>query len=141
MGVYYRNLLRCNVAFAHPYLAYGEMLRPPQIEGDLPVLPGSPCGQYQAAFPVKAIEGSAWQAFDGSVGLFFLNYDSREHEFTWTTDLNEFAGLDKSRKLKVTGWSEDKGEETVGVWTGGVVKKTMTIGPWGLIALKLEVTQ
>jgi hypothetical protein len=141
MGVYYRNLLRCNVAFAHPYLAYGEMLRPPQIEGDLPVLPGSACGQYQAAFPVKAIEGSAWQAFDGSVGLFFLNYDSREHEFTWTTDLNEFAGLDKSRKLKVTGWSGDKGEEAIGVWAGGVVKKTMTIEPWGLIALKLEVTQ
>jgi len=41
----------------------------------------------------------------------------------------------------VTGWSEDKGEETVGVWTGGVVKKTMTIGPWELIAFKLEVTQ
>jgi len=54
---------------------------------------------------------------------------------------NEFAGLHTSRKLKVTGWSKDKGEETVGVWTGGVVKKTMTIGPWGLIALKLEVTQ
>ena len=141
MGVYYRNLLRCNVAFAHPYLAYGEMLRPPQIEGDLPVLPGSPCGQYQAAFPVKAVEGSAWRAFDGTVGLFFLNYDTREHEFTWTTDLNEFAGLDKSRKLKVTRWSQDKGEETIGVWAGGVVKKTMTIGPWGLIALKLEVTR
>ena len=141
MGVYYRNLLRCNVAFAHPYLAYGEMLRPPKIEGDLPILPGSACGQYQAAFPVKAIEGSAWQAFDGSVGLFFLNYDTREHEFTWTTDLNEFAGLDKTRKLKVTGWSGDKGEEKIGIWAGGVVKKTMTIGPWGLIALKLEPTQ
>jgi hypothetical protein len=140
-GPYYRDLLRCHAEFARPYLGYGEMLRPPQIEGDLPILPGSACAQYEPAFPVKAVEGSAWQAFDGSVGLFFLNYDTREHEFTWTTDLNEFAGLDKSRKLKVTGWSKDKGEETVGVWTGGVVKKTMTIGPWGLIALKLEVTQ
>jgi hypothetical protein len=90
---------------------------------------------------VKAVEGSAWRASDGTVGLFFLNYDTREHEFTWTTDLNEFAGLGKTRKLKVTGWSEGKGEETIGVWAGGVVKKTMTIGPWGLIALKLEVTQ
>jgi hypothetical protein len=140
-GPYYRDLLRCHAEFARPYLGYGEMLRPPQIEGDLPILPGSACAQYEPAFPVKAVEGSAWQAFDGTVGLFFLNYDTREHEFTWTTDLNEFAGLDKSRKLKVTGWSKDKGEETVGVWTGGVVKKTMTIGPWGLIALKLEVTQ
>ena len=31
--------------------------------------------------------------------------------------------------------------ERIGVWAGGVVKKTMTIEPWGLIALKLEVTQ
>ena len=140
-GPYYRDLLRCHAEFARPYLGYGEMLRPPKIEGDLPILPGSPCAQYEPAFPVKAVEGSAWRASDGTVGLFFLNYDTREHEFTWTTDLNEFAGLGKTRKLKVTGWSEGKGEETIGVWAGGVVKKTMTIGPWGLIALKLEVTQ
>jgi len=55
--------------------------------------------------------------------------------------LNEFAGLDRSRKLKVTRWSGEKGEEPIGVWAGGVVKKTMTMGPWGMIALKLEVTQ
>ena len=141
MGPYYRDLLRCHAEFARPYLGYGEMLRPPKIEGDLPVLPGTACGQYQAAFPVKAVEGSAWRAFDGTVGLFFLNYDTREHEFTWTTDLNEFAGLDKSRKLKVTRWTAEEGEEAIGVWAGGVVKKTMTMGPWGMIALKLEVTQ
>ena len=117
MGVYYRNLLRCNVAFAHPYLAYGEMLRPPQIEGDLPVLPGSACGQYQAAFPVKAIEGSAWQAFDGSVGLFFLNYDSREHEFTWTQDLNEIVGIGPDKRLKVSLWTP--GGEKISRGAGG----------------------
>ena len=138
MGVYYRNLLRCNVAFAHPYLAYGEMLRPPQIEGDLPVLPGSACGQYQAAFPVKAIEGSAWQAFDGSVGLFFLNYDSREHEFTWTQDLNEITQIGPDKTLKVTRWTP-QGEQAVGQWEGGVLRRTVKIEPWGLMALKLEV--
>jgi len=141
MGIYYRNLLQCHVAFAHPYLGYGEMLRPPKIEGDLPILPGTACGQYEPAFPVKAIEGSAWRAADGTVALFFLNYDKTEHEFTWTTDLSEFAGLDTSKKLKVTRWSGEKGEEPIGIWQGGVVKKTMTMGPWGMIALKLEVTQ
>ena len=138
MGLFYRDLFRCHWEFARPYLGYGEMLRPPKIEGDLPVLPGTPCGQYEPAFPVKAVEGSAWRAHDGTVGLFFLNYDKTEHEFTWTTDLNEFAGLDESKRLKVTRWSVEKGEEAIGVWAGGVVKQTMTMGPWGMIALKLE---
>ena len=142
MGSYYRDLLRCHVEFARPYLGYGEMLRPPKIEGDLPVLPGSPCAQYGGAFQSRAVEGSAWRAYDGTVGIFFLNYDGeKEHEFTWTTDLNEFAGLDGSKKLKVTRWSVEEEEEAIAVWEGGVVKKTMTIRPLGMIALKLAETQ
>jgi hypothetical protein len=139
MGFYYRNLLRCHVQFARPYLGYGEMLRPPKIEGDLPILPGTACGQYQAAFPVKAVEGSAWRAPDGTVGLFFLNYDrEKEHEFTWTHDLNEIVGIGADKKLKVTRWTP-KGEQAVGQWTGGVLTRTTGIEPEGLIALKLEV--
>ena len=138
MGFYYRDLLRCHDQFARPYLGYGEMLRPPRIEGNLPVLPGTACGQYEPAFPVKAVEGSAWRAPDGTVGLFFLNYDkATEHAFTWTQDLNEIAEIGADRKLKVTRWTP-AGEEVVGEWAGGVLTRTMTIEPWGLIALKLE---
>jgi hypothetical protein len=115
------------------------MLRPPKIEGDLPILPGSACGQYEPAFPVKAIEGSAWRAPDGTVGVFFLNYDSeQEHEFTWTQDLNEIAEIGPEKKLKVTRWTP-QGEQAVGQWAGGVLRRTTKIEPWGLIALKLEV--
>ncbi len=139
MGIYYRNLLRCHTQFAKPYLGYGEMLRPPKIAGDLPVLPGSACGQYQPAFPVRAVEGSAWRAPDGTVGIFFLNYDSeQEHEFTWTQDLNEIAEIGPEKNLKVTGWTP-QGEQTVGQWAGGLLRRTTKIEPRGLIALKLEV--
>ena len=138
MGIYYRNLLRCHTQFASPYLGYGEMLRPPKIESELPILSGTPCGQYEPAFPVEAVEGSAWRAPDGTVGIFFLNYDSeQEHEFTWTQDLNEIVEIGADRKLKVTRWTP-AGEEVVGEWAGGVLTRTMTIEPWGLIALKLE---
>jgi hypothetical protein len=139
MGPYYRNLLRCHTQFARPYLGYGEMLRPPKIEGDLPILPGSACGQYEPAFPVEAIEGSAWRAPDGTVGVFFLNYDhDQEHEFTWTQDLNEITEIGPEKKLKVTRWTP-QGEQAVGQWAGGLLRQTTKIEPWGLIALKLEV--
>jgi len=139
MGSYYRNLLQCHTQFARPYLGFGEMLRPPQIEADLPILPGSPCAQYEPAFPVRAVEGSAWKAPDGTVGVFFLNYDNeQEHEFTWTQDLNEIAEIDAEKTLKVTRWTP-QGEQVVGQWEGGVLTRTTKIEPWGLIALKLEV--
>ena len=139
MGSYYRKLLRCHSQFARPYLGYGEMLRPPKIQDDLPVLPGTACGQYQPAFPVKAVEGSAWKAPDGTVGVFFLNYDNtQEHTFTWTQDLNEIAGIGRNQQLRVTRW-RPTGEQVVGTWTGGRLTRTMKIKPWGMVALKLEV--
>ena len=139
MGSYYRNLLRCHSQFARPYLGYGEMLRPPKIVGDLPLLAGTACGQYQPAFPVKAVEGSAWRAPDGTVGVFFLNYDkAQEHTFTWTQDLNEIAGIGKDQRLRVTRW-RPTGEQVVDTWAGGVLTRTMKIEPWGMVALKLEV--
>ena len=139
MGSYYRNLLWCHSQFARPYLGYGEMLRPPKIEGDLPILPGTACGQYEPAFPVPAVEGSAWRAPDGSVGIFFLNYDKeKEHEFAWTQDLNEIVEIGVDKTLKVTRWTP-QGEQVVGEWSGGVLRRTAKIEPWGLIALKLEV--
>ena len=138
MGPYYRKLLWCHAQFGRPYLGYGEMLRRPKIEGELPILPGSACGQYQAAFPVPAVEGSAWRAPDGTIGLFFLNYDKKQHKFTWTKDLNEIVGIGADKKLKVSRWTPS-GEKIVGEWSGGVLTKNMTIDSWGLIALKLEV--
>jgi hypothetical protein len=141
MGIYYRKLLRCHTQFASPYLGYGEMLRPPKIESELPILPGTPCGQYEPAFPVKAVEGSAWRAPDGTVGIFFLNYDKEnEHEFTWTQDLNEITQIGADKKLNVTRWIP-QGEQAAGQWKGGVLRRTMKIEPWGLMALKLEVTR
>ena len=87
---------------------------------------------------MPAVAGSAWRAPDGTVGLFFLNYDRKTHKFTWTHDLNEIVGIGPDRKLKVSLWTPE-GEKIIGEWAGGVLTKTMSIESWGLIALKLEV--
>ena len=133
-GAYYRDLLKCRWEFATPYLAYGRMLRPPRIQGDFPTFTGKTA---RSSFP--AVEGSAWLAPDGTVGVFFLNYDDNPHDFTWNLDLAEDAGLDTSKKLTMSQWTHQNGLAALNTVAGGPVTETMTIPPWGMIALKLEI--
>ena len=140
---WYKSLIRCHWEFARPYLGYGEMLRPPKIKTTGPMPTFHAPSDYDP-FDVNAVEGSAWLASDGSVGIFFLNYDDhKEHEFTWTQDLNEIANISAHQKLKVTRWIPGPGggpgsEQVIGEWAGGVVGTTTKIESWGMIALKLE---
>lgn len=138
LGPWYRDLLRCRWEFAWPYLGAGEMLRPPKIEGDLPAV--TQAGAY-GDFTLLVVDATAWLARDGSVGVFFLNYDGdNAYEFTWSADLGEFAGITSDSELRVTRWTPE-GEEDLGKWSGGLVQRTIEIAPWGMVALKLEVVQ
>jgi len=138
VGPWYRDLIRCSYEFAYPYLGYGEMLRPPRIEGELPTITAK--GSY-GPFTLPVVQGSAWLAPDGSVGIFILNYDrERSHAFTWRQDLNEIAGIGAEKRVRVTQWTPD-GEKGGGEWSGGVLEREAELGPLGLIALKLEVIQ
>jgi hypothetical protein len=132
---WYVDLLRCSHEFARPYLGYGEMLRPPEVTGDLPVL------TMEAAdgpFEAPAVEGTAWRAPDGSVGIFFMNYQDQPHQFSWKTDLGEIAGLDASKQLQVTEWTVQGGAKPLRQIEGGIVGDTVEIPPHGMIGLKLE---
>lgn len=136
LGQYYKRLLECRWKFANPYLGWGEMLRPPQVAGDLPAIDER---DTYGPFTVAAVEGSAWKAPDGSVGLFFLNYDEKKtHTFTWTADLAE-AGIAASEKVRVSRWTPDGGLEPLAELAGGVASHTMEARPLDIIALKLEV--
>ena len=128
LGRYYRKLLRCHWEFARPYLAYGRMLRPPKVTGDIPIIHKE----------IRAVEGSAWLGPDGSVGVFLINYDDKPHEFQWTMDLNEIAKLDASQTLNISSWDQEQGISDAGQTAGGVITRKAKIAPWGLIALKLE---
>ncbi len=133
----YLNLLHCHHHFARPYLAYGQMLRPPHIDGSLPAVQiESPRGAWR----IPIVDGSAWKAPDGSVGLFFLNYDQQQsHDFTWTVDMREGAGWDADTKVILSKWTTEDGLTRAAEVQGGEMRRQQTIEPWGLIALKLEV--
>ena len=138
LGKYYKDLLKLRWAFATPYLGYGEMIRPPKIEGVIPtVTREGPHGPFK----VSLVESSAWKAPDGTVGIFFLNYDQKNpYDFTWTVNLVE-AGIDKSKKIKISRWTQDSGLSPLKNVEGGALTEKMRIKPLGIIALKLEVIQ
>lgn len=146
IGPWYKSIVRCHWEFARPYLGYGEMLRPPKIRtAKQPTPTITVPGVDDVPFAVNIVEGSAWLASDGSVGLFFLNYDDHEdQQFTWSVDLNEIAGIGADRMLRVTQWipGPDGGpgrEEVIGAWRGGIIGTTTNLESWQIMALKLEV--
>ena len=148
VGPWYKSIVRCHWEFARPYLGYGEMLRPPKIRtANQPTPTIVVPGVDDVPYAVNIVEGSAWLASDGSVGLFFLNYDDYEDQtFTWTVDLNEIADIGSDRKLRVTQWipGPDGGpgrEKIIGEWRGGVIGTTMNLESWQIMALKLEVVR
>ena len=130
------DLLSCHHEFARPYLGYGQMLRPPVVTGDLPTITKK---AGDGPFTVLAVEGTAWRAHDGSVGIFFFNYEDQAHQFTWKKDVAEIAGFDASIKLQMTQWTVNEGATLLKKTSGPIVGDTMDIAPRGLIALKLEV--
>jgi hypothetical protein len=139
LGEYYKRLLKCRWEFANPYLGWGEMLRPPRVEGELPQITEE---DAYGEFTVSVVEGSAWRAPDGSVGIFFLNYDDKEpHAFSWTLDLTEVAGMDAKHTVRISRWEPEHGSTALAETTGGVVSQAMEAQPLDIIALKLEVIE
>lgn len=131
------DLIRCHHEFAKPYLGYGEMLRPPAVTGDLPTVTAK---GTDGPFTTQAVEGTAWRAHDGSVGIFFFNFEGEPQKFNWTKDVAEIAGFDTSTRLQMTQWTVEQGAAPVKQFQGGVISgANVDIAPRGLIALKLEV--
>ena len=114
------------------------MLRPPTVTGDLPKITEK---GGDGPFTVSAVEGTAWRAHDGSVGIFFFNYEDQPHQFTWKKDVAEIARFDASTKLQMTQWTANEGATLLKQTSGPIVGDTMDIAPRGLIALKLEVVK
>ena len=131
------DLIRCHHEFARPYLGYGEMLRPPVVIGNLPELTEQ---GIDGPFTARAVEGMAWRAADGSVGIFFFNYQDQPHQFSWTKDVAEIAGFDAATKLQMTQWTRAQGTAPLKQVRGGVVRdENVDIAPRSMIALKLEM--
>lgn len=131
---YSRTLLQCLDKFARPYLAYGDMLRMPLITGELPTITGKAGGGYN----VPAVEGTAWRAPDGRVGLIFVNYDEEPHEFDWELDLEDSGGWDGQTRLQISQWTVADGRRPLGDVPGGVLRRKETLEGWGVLGVELE---
>ena len=91
-------------------------------------------------FAIPAVDGTAWRAHDGSVGIFFFNFHDQPQQFNWTKDVQEIAGFDASTELQMTQWTVDKGATALKQVPGGVVSgEKVDIAARGFIALKLEL--
>lgn len=136
-GAYYKRLLRCQNLYAKPYLAYGTMLRPPAITGSIPTISGQ--SSYEPfTFPI--IDGTAWKALDGSVGIFFLNYGENSQPFGWSANLAEYAGWGSGTQVRISRWNEaDNTMTTIATVPGGMLTRQETLEGRGIMAFKLEV--
>ncbi len=74
------------------YLAFGEMLRPPALEG-VPDVTAQWSSKTRDIVSMCAIQASGWRAMDGSVGFFYTNVSDRDVPFTHEIDLGQLGLL------------------------------------------------
>ena len=81
------------------FLLYGEMVRPPVLQGDNPVMAAKwSAGQEDTKMP--AVVHSAWKADDGSLGLVFTNMDTLKHTVNYSVGVKQFQ-LPSAKQYRV----------------------------------------
>jgi hypothetical protein len=71
------------------FLVYGQMVRPPSLSGENPVLAAKwRIGQRDTEMP--SVSHSAWKAEDGTLGLVFTNLDNSAHTVSYTVDAKQY---------------------------------------------------
>ncbi len=89
---YYRRLVR-TYHHAKPWLLYGEMLPPPRILTDLPVV--ASVWRYKEPLPVElpAVLASAWRAPDGTVGIVLANISQEDQGLELVLPIGRYRSL------------------------------------------------
>jgi hypothetical protein len=75
---------------ARRFLLFGEMLRPPEIEGDNPKL-SALWREGQRPVEMPAVGCTAWRAPDGSLALAITNCDSKSHSIRYEIDVTDYG--------------------------------------------------
>ena len=81
------------------FLFFGEMLRPPKLEGDNPILSAA-WNANQKNTEMPAVSHSAWKAEDGTLGLVFTNLDNSAHTISYSLDTKQYK-LPQTKKYSV----------------------------------------
>jgi len=108
----YLRLLAQTRAQCIPYLAEGEMLKPPAIVTPVPEITGKTIwGPHTVVDTVPAVQAVAWRAVDGSVAFFLTNLSTEAQSFTWEID---FARHRLGKAAVITPLGAKEGTRVVG---------------------------
>jgi hypothetical protein len=106
---------------ARKFLLLGEMLRPPRIEGDNPMV-SDVWRDGQKPVEMPAVGCTAWKAPDGTLGLVFTNCDVSPHSIRYELDLSDY-GLSEGRRYVIRRIAGNVEEEEEYCDTGKIMKE------------------
>jgi len=131
----YRAFLLCYDQFARPFLTYGQMMRPPRLEGAIPKL----LSRTGKTLDIPSVETTAWRTLDGRrLAVFIANYSGEARTVTWQTDLAEELGWQASEEIDVRRWDYEALETVpLGKIRGGLLRRSDKLGPYELLVLEL----
>lgn len=131
-GPYMRRMARLRYAL-RPYLADGEMARPPQIAGDIPTVTAD--WQWRKEWPItdSALQAGAWRSRHGRVALIFANVTSDTLAFNLGFDA-KWYGLN-GEQLRLTRRTENGTAKPEIV--PAVFRRTVRLAPFEALACEL----
>ena len=81
------------------YLFYGEIVRPPKLDGGNPIL-SYLWGANKQSVEMAAVSHTAYKGEDGTLGLIFTNMDNTPHTINYTLDTKQYQ-LPQNKKYSV----------------------------------------
>lgn len=131
----FRSYLLCYDRFARPFLTYGQMMRPPRLEGDI----GKLVSRTGKELDIPSVEAMAWRTFDGKrLSIFVANHSNARRRVTWDTNLAEELGWDSSQQVEIRRWNHQSLElEMLETSGGGRLRRTGDLEPHELLVLEV----
>jgi hypothetical protein len=117
------------------FLFYGEMVRPPKLAGDNPVLSAA-WNENQKKTEMPAVSHSAWKAQDGTLGLVFTNLDNSDHTISYNVDTKQY-NLPQIKKYSVK-IIDGAGAGKVKNYSSGSFVRTEKIPPRSVLVLEIK---
>jgi hypothetical protein len=124
------------------FMAFGEMLRPPVIGGDIPTVTTQWLSKTTEFVTMPAIQASAWRAQDGRVAFFYTNVSDEDVAFEHAIDLldcgiaQEEGTVDLDTRLTTFNARTEREPELDRAGEGYVVRHTLA--PMETMAVVLE---
>ena len=84
-----------------PFLSWGEMVRPPEIKGDVPETTAEwAWAREEKMVTASALQSGAWKSPDGRIVFIFANISDNDITFNWSFDPDRYGFDGKPVQLK-----------------------------------------